>query len=251
MKKTSLLIAALASLGTLRAAEPPATMSSYSITSDFTYSSEYIFRGMERAGNAFQPSVELTTSDFNLGLWTDEPITKHENDELDLYAGYDYHVNSAVKLEAVATYYWYPEAKPSLSQTKYSYEGGLGATYSIAGFSPNLYYYHDFRLHSDTVQGAVGYSLPLGVMDLSLDSNIFVGNVNLRDRMPDAFGPRSKDTYTYYGIDLSIPYKLSRTATFKIGGHYANVSNLAGVGGPLGTLGDNNLWFTAGVTIGF
>jgi uncharacterized protein (TIGR02001 family) len=250
MKKTTLLFVALASLATLRAAEPP-TKSSYSITSDFTYSSEYVFRGVENAGNSFQPSVELTSGDFNLGLWTNEPVTKHENNELDFYAGYDYHVNSALKLEAVTTYYWYPEAKASLGQTKKTYEGGVGATYAVAGFSPNLFYYHDFRLHSDTVVGAVGYSLPLGVMDLSLDSNVFVGNVNLRDRTPDALGPKSKDSYTYYGGDLSIPYKLSSTATFKLGMHYANVSNLAGVGGPLGTLGDNNLWFTAGITIGF
>jgi len=61
--------------------------SGYSATADFTYTSKCIFRGIQTAGNSFQPSVEVAAGDFNAGLWTNQPIEKHENNEIDLYAG--------------------------------------------------------------------------------------------------------------------------------------------------------------------
>ena len=84
MKNIIYVIAALAAASGLRADEPK---SDYSITTDFTYASEYIFRGVENSGNAFQPSIEFTTGDLNLDLWTNQPVTKHENNEIDLSGG--------------------------------------------------------------------------------------------------------------------------------------------------------------------
>jgi uncharacterized protein (TIGR02001 family) len=250
MKHTIYVIAALAAAAGLRAQSPaPASSPGYSITSDFTYASEYVFRGVKSAGNSFQPSVELAAGDFNVGVWTNQPITKHQNNEIDFYTGYTYKVNTALKLEAVATSYNYFEA--GNGQTKDTYEGGLGATYTIAGFSPSVYYYHDFRLNSDTVQGAIGYSLPLEAIGASLDTSLFAGTVNARDTAPDAAGPKPRDAYTYYGIDMSVPYKLNKNATWTTGVHYTTNSNVAGVGGPTGTLSARNIWFTTGISIGF
>lgn len=246
MKNSIYLIAALAAASGLRADEPKPA---YSITSDFTYASEYVFRGVKSAAASFQPSVELATGDFNVGLWTNQPLLKHQNNEVDVYAGYDYNVNSALKLEAVTTSYNYFESKAG--QTKYSYELGAGATYTVSGFSPSLYVYHDFRLQADTVVGAVGYSLPLEAIGASIDTNLFVGSVNARDTLPDAKGASVRDAYSFYGLDLNIPYKLNKNATFTVGGHYASNRNVAGVGGPFGVLSDKNFWFTTGIRIGF
>jgi uncharacterized protein (TIGR02001 family) len=246
MKNSIYLIAALAAASGLRADDPKPA---YSITSDFTYASEYVFRGVKSAGNSFQPSVEVAAGDFNVGVWTNEPLTKHQNNEVDVYAGYDYKVNNALKLEGVATSYNYFEA--NAGQTKNTWELGVGATYTVAGFSPSAYVYHDFRLRADTVVGAVGYSVPLEAIGASLDTNLFVGSVNARDTAPDAFGPAVHDAYSFYGLDLNIPYKLNKNATFTIGGHYASNRNVAGVGGPFGVLSDKNVWFTTGIRIGF
>ncbi len=222
--------------------------SDYSITADFTYTSKYVFRGVEQAKESFQPSVELATGGGNVGVWTNQPIKSHQNDEVDFYTGYDYNVNSALKIEGVATYYLYPEASRSLGQTRDSYEGGVGATYTVNGFSPNLYYYHDFRLNSDTVQAAVGYSLPLGSNGFSVDTSVFAAAVNQRTVEPDAIGPGVHDSYNYWGADVTFPYKMSRNATLTVGAHYANTDNLS----PLnGNLGNQNFWYTAGVSIGF
>ena len=246
MKNIIYVIAALSASAGLNAA---ASTPSYSITSDFTYASEYIFRGVANAGNSFQPSLEFTQGDLSLGLWTSQPVTKHENNEIDLYGSYGYKVSNALKLEGIVTSYNYPEAGGG--QTKNSIEGGLGATFTAGAFSPSVYYYYDFKLKANTLQGAVGYSLPLEAIGTSVDTSIYIGSVDARDTAPDAAGPAVRESYGYYGVDVSVPYKLSSNATWTIAGHYAENRNLAGVGGPTGTLGKRNLWFTTGISIGF
>lgn len=239
MKKITILWAALGAAAGLYAQDPK---SSYSVTTDFAYTSQYVFRGVKAAGSSFQPSVEVTMEDFYLGLWTSQPITKHQDNEIDVYGGYKYKLNESVSLEAVGTYYWYPEAKGFT--TRKSYEAGLGATYTHSSISASLYYYHDFKLKSDTLQGSVGYSLPLQAIGASLDITGFYGTVNSHDASPDSPW-KIRESYNYYGIDVSVPYKLSEKATFTLGGHWARNDNLPP------DVDDSHVWWTAGITVGF
>lgn len=247
MKKIILGLAALMAAAGL----PAQSRSGYSVTTDFTYTTKYIFRGIKNAGSSFQPSVEVATGDFHAGLWTNRPVVRHENDEIDLYAGYKHRVNNALSLEALVNYYWYPEAGASRGETRNSYEAGVGATYSTpAGLSPSVYYYHDFRIESDTLQGALGYSLPLERLGLSIDTSLFAGAVDARNAAPNAAGPAIRDSYSYYGIDLSVPYRIKGNATLTVGVHYADNRNLGVVPGRLAQDGDY-VWFTAGLSLGF
>lgn len=239
MKNIAIILAALATGTGLFAQDP---RSSYSVTTDFTYTSQYVFRGLKRAGNSLQPSVEVTVQDFYLGLWTNQPVTKNQDNELDVYAGYKYKVNKNLSVEGVGTYYWYPEANGWL--TRRSWEAGIGATYALRGITTSVYYYHDFTLESNTLQGSVGYSLPLEAIGASLDFTGFYGAVDIGNWTPRAPG-KVHESYNYYGVDASLPYKLSEKATVTLGAHWAHNDNL-----PVG-MNDNYIWWTAGVTVGF
>jgi uncharacterized protein (TIGR02001 family) len=245
MKKIALLLAAMAPASVLSAADPTP---GYTVTTDFSYTSDYVFRGIKSAGNSFQPSVEVAVGDFNAGLWSNQPITKNENNEIDLYAGYRWNVNSRFSVEGAATYYWYPEARSSLGQTADTYEVSVGTSYDMAPLTPSLFYYHDFTLKSDTLQASIGHKMPLGsVSAATFETSVFAGSVRMKDATPDAAGPAINESYSYYGIDVSIPYKLSANATFTVAGHHVRNQNLApGAGVP-----KDKTWFTAGVTIGF
>jgi len=242
MKKSALFLAALA-VGV--SAQAQDTKRSYSVTSDFTYASKYVFRGVEQNNaDAFQPSVEVTVGDAYVGLWTNQPLTKQANNEVDLYAGYKFKLNDALSLEAVGTYYWYPEARSSLGQTKDSTELGLGATYTISGVTTSLYYYYDFTLEANTVQGSVGYSIPLEMAGASIDFSAFFGSAKGKDWLPES-GLKVEESYNYYGLDVSIPYKLSETATVTVGAHWAQNDNY------FSNDTNDETWVTAGLTIGF
>jgi len=246
MKKTVIIAAALALAAGAQAQD---AKKSYSVTTDFSYTSEYVFRGIEQQDKAFQPSVEVTAGDAYLGLWTSQAITHQDasfakGNEIDVYGGYKYKVNNALTLEGVGTYYYYPSSRSRLGETGHSWELGVGATYNISGFTPAVNYYYDFVLKSQTTQVSVGYSFPLTDIGTSLDFNVFGGHVDSRDLNGNRPG-KSRESYDYYGADVSVPYKLSETATATAGLHYVDNRNV-----PVGTA-DNNLYFTLGVSVGF
>ncbi|MDX2185622.1 MAG: TorF family putative porin [Opitutaceae bacterium] len=240
MKKTILLLAALGTAAGLSAQDT--AKSSYSVTTDFSYTSEYVFRGLKNSDEAFQPSVEVSVGDAYVGLWTSQPITKSQNNEIDIYGGYKFKATEELSFEAVGTYYLYPEAKDSEGYyVKESYEVGLGATYTVAGISTTVNAYYDFRLEAQTYQASVGYSLPLKDLGTSLDFTVNYGVVNAED-----FDTRGwKEYYSYWGADVSLPYRLSEKATAVAAVHYGDSRQIAVVGD------SDNLWYSLGVSVGF
>lgn len=249
MKKLAIITAALLAGASLRADEPSAPKLDYSITSSFSYTSEYVFRGIKNTKDAFQPSVEVDSNNFDVGIWTSQPLTGGQQNEVDLYGGYKYAVTKELSLQAVATYYWYPEFSTTranaIDGAKDSFEPGVGATYTIAGFSPSVFYYHDFILHADTVQGSLGYALPLASLGSEIDFSVYAGTSSASDLTPDLRGPKVHESYNYYGADVSLPYKLSASSTLTVAGHYAGNDKA-----PLGTA-RNHGWFSIALTTGF
>ncbi|HSY53902.1 MAG TPA: TorF family putative porin [Opitutaceae bacterium] len=253
MKKSAIIITALLAGAGLRADEPSASTAKldYSITSSFAYSSEYVFRGIKNTSQAFQPSVEVDSNNFDVGIWTSQPIQKQQQNEVDIYAGYKYAVNKDLSLQAVATYYLYPEFSRSQNRpasftdgAKDSFEPGLGATYTIEGFSPSVFFYYDTVLKTQTVQGSLGYALPLAKLGTELDLSAYVGTSSGRDVAPDLVSDVHQ-SYSYYGADVSLPYKLAPNSTLTVAGHYASNQNT-----PVGTK-ENLFWWSVALTMGF
>ncbi|OAM87277.1 TorF family putative porin [Termitidicoccus mucosus] len=251
MKKTALLLSALLGVSSLFAQDNP-----FKVSYDFMYANDHVFRGLEQAGNSLQPSIEVTVENIYAGFWTNLPVTKEENDEIDIYVGCKKQLTDHLAVDLLGTYYWYPEAGGG--QTKDSYELGLGLSYGIGGFSISIYGYYDFRLESATVQASAGYSLPIkfGRFGASLDFNVFAGTVSARDWTPDdnrvvwdtganrmAGSYKAKESYNYYGANLTLPYRLNDKALLHAGLHYATNDGIEWT--------DNKLWFTLGITLGF
>ena len=249
MKKPAIIIAALLAGASVRADEPSGPKLDYSVTTSFSYTSEYVFRGIKNTKDAFQPSVEVDSNNFDLGVWTSQPLTGGQQNEVDIYGGYKYAVTKELSLQGVATYYWYPEfstTRPNrIDGAKDSFEPGVGATYTIEGFSPSVFYYHDFILKADTVQGSLGYALPLAAIGSELDFSVYVGTSSAHDATPDLRGPHVHESYNYYGADVSLPYKLAASTTLTLAGHYAGNDKA-----PFGTP-RNHGWFSVAITAGF
>lgn len=248
MKKTAIIITALLTgAAWVRADQPPKL--DYSVTTSFSYASQYIFRGIKQTSDAFQPSLEVDSNNFDVGVWTNQPITGGQQNEIDLYGGYKYSVTKDLTLQGVVTYYWYPEFSTTragaIDTTKYSIEPGVGATYTIWGFSPSLFYYHDFKLDSDTLQGSLGYALPIPAIGTELDLSAYLGTSDGRDLAPSLPVPHVHESYNYYGADASVPYKLAPSTTLTVGAHYAGNDKAAP-----GT-SRNHGWFTVAITAGF
>jgi uncharacterized protein (TIGR02001 family) len=236
MKKTVLIIAALAASLSLRAQEP-APASSYSVTVDFPYASKYVFRGVQLAEGTFQPSVEVAAGNFTVGLWTALPVTSNIDNEIDLYASYGVPLNDSWSIDTGITLYYYPELDSSTGLDRDTWEPYIGLVGTAGAFSPGVYLYYDLTLKAFTYQGQVGYSVPLEPAGASLDFSAAIGRVD-----PDA-----GSGYTYYSIGAAVPFKLSETATFTLGLNYTH-NNIAG-GDSFGKT--SHIYGTAGITVGF
>jgi uncharacterized protein (TIGR02001 family) len=227
MKKLLILgLAALATTGVSKA--------DYSLSLDLSGASEYIFRGMQLGDATLHSSIELTKDDFYIGMWTAMPQEKLESmgytNEFDFYVGYTKELSDKTSIDLGATYYYYPDSNVSESTELY-----LGVTFDVGGFTPAVYTYYDWDNEVFTLQGSVGYSVPMAGAGTSLDLTATYGYVS----------PDIGESYSYYGASAQIPYKLNENATLTVGAHYAaNDTKMAGT---------DKWWlyYTAGVTIGF
>lgn len=229
MKKTVLIIAALCAGMSMQAAEAP----SYSVTLDFPYTTKYVFRGVELARGSIQPSLEVASGDFTAGIWTSQPITDNTDNEIDFYAGYSFSLAENWSFDAGAALYYYPELDTSGGADKTTWEPYVGITGEVGGVAPGLYLYYDLTLEVLTVEGQLGYSVPLESVGSSLNFGANLGRVD----------PQSGSGYTYYGVGASVPFKISQSGTVTVGANYAH-NNISGI--------DNSHFFgTIGISVGF
>jgi len=237
MKKTAVLLAALVTGAVLRADEAPAaapaeTTPSYSVTLDFPYVSSYVFRGTKLADDCIQPSIKLAVGSAYAGIWLSEPMDSDFDNEIDFYGGYTFALSGGWSLDVGATLYYYPQLDTSGGADEATFEGYVGLTGTFGGVSVGGYVYHDFTLEATTVQGNVGYGVPISDK-LSCNFAANLGYVTL-----DGGGD-----YTYYGASVNFPYKISDKATFTVGGNYAN--------NDIPDAEDDLFWFNASFTYTF
>lgn len=238
MKKTIILCTALLAGGTaLTAADATSATSEakYAVTVDFPYVTKYVFRGQTIAKDSIQPSVEVAAGDFYTGVWNNTPL-RNEHDgnvskELDFYAGYTPKLTDNLKADLGATYYWYPRVHSPVSSHSFEVFGGLNL--AMGNFTPGVYVYRDLHLDTWTVQGAVGYSVPLKSAGTSLDFNATIGAVS----------PDHGEAYDYYSVGVTLPVKLSDAVKLNFGLTYTE--------NDLDHGRDPGLWGTAGIVASF
>jgi uncharacterized protein (TIGR02001 family) len=234
MKKTAVLLAALVTGAVLRADEAPvapaAPAASYSLTADFPYVSAYVFRGAKLADDAIQPSLKLAVGSAYAGVWLSEPIDSEFDSEIDFYGGYTFALSGNWSLDVGATLYYYPEAPVTADES--TFEGYVGLTTTVGGVSLGAYVYQDFTLDATTVQGNVGYGIPVSdKVSINLAANL--GYVTFDDG----------GDYTYYSASVQLPWKISDQSTLTVGGSYAN--------NDIPDAEDDIFWVNAGFTYTF
>jgi uncharacterized protein (TIGR02001 family) len=206
-----------------------------SLSLDTTFATNYVFRGQELGDQTLHPSAEITSDEYYLGFWSALPITHTFSpgrmdgwtNEYDFYAGYQPKLSDTVTLDIGATAYYYTQA--NLDSTT---EGYVGITGDMEGFTPGVYVYYDFDKKDLTIQGNLGYSVPLTQYGTSLDLSGSIGVVR----------PDEEPSYTYYGANVVMPYKISEKATISVGAHWAS-NNHTG-------WSRNHVYYTLGATIG-
>ena len=242
-KLPALLALILALGGSLRAEEPK---SSYSITADFMYVTEYIFRGIEQQDGALQPAVTFTKDTLSLGVWSSQGLANQsvnwaQANEIDLWFGYGIPFDKAT-VSVGGTAYLYPSARASFGEPDSTWELSLGVSGPLGPLTGSATYFHDFVLDADTFEFKTTYSVALPNDRGTLDFGAFYCLNDLGDANGDIAGEPKLD-YQYFGASAALTYKLTGTTALKASVNYVDVDDVPGAPGA-------NLWFAIGVSAG-
>ena len=205
MKKTSIAlgVAAVAAASTVKAAMP---LDDLSVTVDFGYESEYVFRAVKLDQQVIQPGVELEMNDFYAGVWGSYGISTAPRGgrETDFYAGYTMPIDEMVDLDFGFTYYYYSQDEAS------TFEIYGGAAFDFIG-DPSAYIYYDLDIEVWTFELSGSYEIPLeNNMALELSGNLgyqrFTGSSDFEE-------------YNHYYAEAfaDVVFALSDNASFSVG----------------------------------
>lgn len=141
-------------------------------------------------------------------------------------------------------YFGYSQARPGSAGD--SFELGVKAAWPLGGWRPTIAYFRDLQLGSDTVEGALEWSLPLTRLGAYVDGRFFTGWSAATDWRRGASGAVVRGGYGYAGIGAEIPYRVGEHVSLVAGVDLALTSNASGAGPLAGTAGDCNLAFRLG-----
>src|SRR5690606_34897306 len=205
------------------------------VGSELKYASRYVFRGVERDGNSFQPTIEASLGDFYGGLWANLP-TKDRGAEIRYYAGL---AATSPGLEFAtfdlgATVYHFPDS--GSDRTHEFYAGALFPALGRPDLRGSLYYFYDVDIRSHVGEGAVTYAW-------SLEGWALPAALEFTAKAGAAGGSRIKtESFHYYGGSIELPFSISGFSTITPGFHYSTAEKYRF--GP-GERGQNFFWTLA------
>jgi uncharacterized protein (TIGR02001 family) len=186
---------------------------SHVFTVDVPYVSSYVFRGMDLGGDAVQPSITYTTGAFNLGVWSNQPIINRTDDEVDFFGGYDFTLAKDWKLTVGGTLYWYPKLDTSGGADDQTFEPKVSISGPLGPVTSSLTLFHDTTLEVTTVEGSLGYSLPMhGGNGHTVDFGLNLGQVS----------PNVGRKYNYWGGSAKATFRPRENMTIYFGVAYAS-----------------------------
>ena len=214
---------------------------------------QYMFRGARLSGPSLEPSVEVDSGNFVLGVWNNFPIKDkvpgQSDPEIDPYGSYTFSVNDSVSIAPGFTWYNFPNADPNNGFYKSTFEPNIALNYTVAGLklTPKLYY--DLVLKGPTYEFTAAYAIPLKDLGSELDWTATAGTFKIDDASKGA-SPSVKNWGDYYLLGVSLPFAITKESKLIVGFAYTKgsanffkagstpkVENTAAVGRGVVTLG--------------
>lgn len=227
-----LLVFALCSL----AARLAAADGEWTRTMDATIESKFVRRGVELAGASVRPGAWIANETWKLGAWVNFPFEDGRWRELGVSAAYTHAFESGSSLGLEIAHYHWGNARDGHP----AHDGEVTASLSLpagpgrAGVKLS----RDVNRRADIGELSYAGEYALKNWGAFLNYRIYAGSVEADDVLPQRAAPRVADSYTYHGVDLTLPYRIGGQTIVTAGVHYA------------GTNGARPFWSPNGASIG-
>jgi len=189
--------------------------------------SQYMFRGARLGGLSFEPTIEVDSGNFAVGVWGNFPlkdkVAGQADPEIDPYGSYTITVNDSLSVAPAFTWYNYPSADTRNGFYRSRFEPNIAFNYTVCGirFTPKFYY--DVVLKGPTYEFNIAAALPLKALGTELDWNATAGTFIVRDAANGA-NPAVKNWGNYYLLGVSAPFAISYASKLILGVAYTKGS---------------------------
>ena len=210
------------------AAAPAPAAPSVSVTVTPAFASQYMFRGARLGGPSFEPTVELDSGNFAVGVWSNFPMKDkvfgQSDPEIDPYGSYTLTLSDSLSVAPGFTWYNYPNADTSNGFYKSTFEPNIALNYTVAGvkFQPKFYY--DVVLKGPTYELNISAATPLKEIGSEIDWIATAGTFIIRDAAKGA-DPSVKNWGNYYLVGASMPFAINSASKVIIGVAYTKGSD--------------------------
>jgi hypothetical protein len=192
--------------------------------------SRYVQRGVERSTTAWQAGVNGSVDGWRGQFWSNRPFEGAEPRELQSSLGHVWIPTRAITLEAFGTHFWYvdPITKGAAA---HSFEGSVFMGWNRSdGWRPGVSLSYDIRYRSRAMEASLAYVVALKSWGTFLESRAYAGQLAGDDVLPDTIGAAVRDRYSYFGLDVRLPYRITAATELAVEANFA------------GTVGQSRLW---------
>lgn len=189
--------------------------------------SQYMFRGVRLGGPSFEPTIEVDSGNFTVGVWNNFPIKDRvpgqSDPEIDPFGSYTMTVNDSISVVPGFTWYNYPSADTRNGFYRSRFEPNIAFNYTAGGirFTPKFYY--DVVLKEPTYEFNIAAAFPLKDLGTELDWSASAGTFIIRAAAKGA-DPAVKNWGNYYLVGVSAPFAINNASKLTLGVAYTKGS---------------------------
>jgi uncharacterized protein (TIGR02001 family) len=183
---------------------------SFSLTSNVSYTSEYIYRGVSESNGdpAIQGGFDLShTGGFYAGVWSSNVAWGNLHLEMDFYGGYRGEIANMMRYDLSAFFYRYPGATDGDDNWKYdeyaiAFSKDLGPVDATLSLNYSPAYFDDAgKTYYTKIQGRMPISDPLAV-----SASIGWTNVSSDEKLDSYTDYLASLSYTFNNYTLAVTY---------------------------------------------
>lgn len=192
--------------------------------------------GVERAEGSVQPAAWLVSESLTFGTWANFPLGDTRSHEFALAAAYTHRFENGTAVEFDVTHYHLRHARAG--HPGYTVEFSLSLSRPVGPGRIEAIYLRDVKRQADLAEIAYGGEWALKSLGAFLNYRAYLGRMDAADVLPNLPGPQVGDSFTYFGADLTVPYRIGGATVVTAGIHYT------------GTRGQRPFWSPLNARVG-
>ncbi|MBX3736949.1 MAG: hypothetical protein KF715_09690 [Candidatus Didemnitutus sp.] len=217
---------------------------------DGTIESKFVRRGIERAGASVRQGAWLANEEWKFGAWVNVPFTARRWSEFGVLAAYTHTFGeSGPTLGLQVTHYHLADAYEGHP----AHAGEVAASFSFPAGPGRVTASVTRDVSRRADMGELGYGGEYALKDWGafLNYRLYVGAVEADNVLPELGGPRIEDSYSYHGIDLTLPYRIGGQTVVTAGLHYAGTDGARPFWSPGEASPGGKIWFSLAASYEF